>query len=175
MKRAARRAPVRPRGRGGRLRRALRTRARPAPRPAGARSLHRAPTLPHDRGTAPANAHGFLPPLRRAARSRAIGPEGGGATMAIGLKTPGLHHLSLRSTDLERSKGFYVGLLGFPVVMEVLGLLLFAAGSALFGARGPTRRRLPATASTPSGWASTTSPSSARTRASSSASRGSSR
>ena len=57
--------------------------------------------------------------------------------MAIGLKTPGLHHLSLRSTDLERSKGFYVGLLGFPVVMEVPGLLLFAAGSALIGVRGP--------------------------------------
>ena len=57
--------------------------------------------------------------------------------MATGLKTPGLHHLSLRSTDLERSKGFYVGLLGFPVVMEVPGLLLFAAGRALFGARGP--------------------------------------
>src|SRR5690606_12768544 len=141
MKRAARHVPVRPRGRGDRLRRALRTRARPAPRLAGGSSLHRAPTLPHDRGTAPANAHGFLPPLRRAARSRAIGPEGGGATMAIGLKTPGLHHLSLRSTDLERSRAFYVGLRGFPVVMEVPGLLLPAAGSPPMGVRGPDRPR----------------------------------
>src|SRR5690606_2381375 len=106
MKRAARRAPVRPRGRGGRLRRALGTRARPAPRPAGARSLHRPPTLPHDRGTAPANAHGFLPPLGRAARSRAIGPEGGGATMAYGLTTPVPHPLSLASTHLEHSNSF---------------------------------------------------------------------
>lgn len=95
--------------------------------------------------------------------------------MAIGLKTPGLHHLSLRSTDLERSKGFYVGLLGFPVVMEVPGLLLFAAGSALFGARGPDQATPAGDGFDPFRVGLDPSPSSARTRASSSASRGSSR
>lgn len=57
--------------------------------------------------------------------------------MAIGIKTPGVHHVALRSSDLERSRQFYADTLGFQVIMEVPGLFLFLAGSTAFGVRGP--------------------------------------
>ena len=38
--------------------------------------------------------------------------------MKINMSTPGVHHIALRSTDLARSRRFYVDLLGFPVVLE---------------------------------------------------------
>jgi catechol 2,3-dioxygenase-like lactoylglutathione lyase family enzyme len=57
--------------------------------------------------------------------------------MALAPRTPGVHHVALRSTDLARSRRFYIELLGFPVVLEVPNLILFAAGSTVFGVRGP--------------------------------------
>ena len=57
--------------------------------------------------------------------------------MSIQIKTPGIHHIALRSTNLERSKQFYTETLGFQLLMEVPGLFLFAAGSTAFGVRGP--------------------------------------
>jgi glyoxylase I family protein len=38
--------------------------------------------------------------------------------MAINMKTPGVHHVSLRVSDLERSKKFYVETLGFKHLMD---------------------------------------------------------
>ncbi len=57
--------------------------------------------------------------------------------MAINIQTPGIHHIALRCTDLERSKAFYHGLLGFPIALEVPGLFIFVAGGTFIGVRGP--------------------------------------
>ncbi len=57
--------------------------------------------------------------------------------MAIGLTTPGIHHISLRSTDLARARHFYADTLGFPVVLEGPGLFLFLAGQTAVSCRGP--------------------------------------
>lgn len=57
--------------------------------------------------------------------------------MSINIKTPGVHHIALRSADFERSRKFYTETLGFQVVKEVPGLFLFLAGGTAFGVRGP--------------------------------------
>ncbi len=57
--------------------------------------------------------------------------------MSIQIKTPGVHHIALRSTDLARSKRFYTETLGFPLLLEVPGLFLFAAGQTAIGVRAP--------------------------------------
>ena len=58
--------------------------------------------------------------------------------MAINMKTPGVHHVSLRVSDLERSKKFYVETLGFKHLMDADNICLFLAGGTAFGLRGPT-------------------------------------
>jgi glyoxylase I family protein len=57
--------------------------------------------------------------------------------MAINIKTPGLHHVTLRSTDLDRSKHFYSEKLGFPIIMELPTLVVFRAGATALVVRGP--------------------------------------
>ena len=57
--------------------------------------------------------------------------------MAIHPSTTGIHHLTLRSTDLQRSRAFYVDLLGFPVVLEGPDIFLFFAGGTACAVRGP--------------------------------------
>ncbi len=57
--------------------------------------------------------------------------------MAINIQTPGIHHLALRCTDLERSKKFYHDLLGFPIALEVPDMFIFVAGSTFIAVRGP--------------------------------------
>jgi glyoxylase I family protein len=59
-------------------------------------------------------------------------------TAPIAIRTPGVHHVALRSTDLERSRRFYIDILGFPVALEAEGIFLFLAGSTAIGVRGPT-------------------------------------
>ena len=57
--------------------------------------------------------------------------------MKINIKTPGVHHVALRSTNLERSKRFYAETLGFPVLLEKPNLFIFGAGSTAVAVRGP--------------------------------------
>jgi glyoxylase I family protein len=60
--------------------------------------------------------------------------------MPVQLKTPGVHHIALRCTDLSRSKQFYTQTLGFPVAVEMDGLCLFMAGGTPIGLRPATDR-----------------------------------
>ncbi|MDZ7291775.1 MAG: VOC family protein [candidate division KSB1 bacterium] len=64
--------------------------------------------------------------------------------MAINIKTPGVHHVTLRVADYERAKRFYVETLGFQVVLEKPNLFIFFAGNTAIAVRGPE-------ASTPKG------------------------
>ncbi len=57
--------------------------------------------------------------------------------MKIEIKTPGIHHIALRSSDLARSKRFYTETLGFPVLLENDRLFIFSAGSTAVGVRSP--------------------------------------
>ncbi|CAN5596880.1 VOC family protein [soil metagenome] len=57
--------------------------------------------------------------------------------MSIQIKTTGVHHITMRSTNLERSKSFYTETLGFALIMETPELFLFRAGNTAFGVRGP--------------------------------------
>jgi glyoxylase I family protein len=58
-------------------------------------------------------------------------------TQGICMRTTGVHHVSLRSTDLERAKVFYIERLGFPLLLETGELFLFLAGGTAIGVRGP--------------------------------------
>ena len=49
--------------------------------------------------------------------------------MAIIPKTPGIHHIGLRSTDFNVTKNFYSNVIGFPLVVDKPDLIIFAAGS----------------------------------------------
>jgi glyoxylase I family protein len=64
--------------------------------------------------------------------------------MGMAIQTRGIHHIALRSTDLARSREFYVGTLGFPVALEGPGLFIMLAGQTAVAVRGPE-------ASTPKG------------------------
>jgi glyoxylase I family protein len=55
----------------------------------------------------------------------------------LDIKTPGVHHIALRVTDLERAKRFYVQTLGFSPLLEIDNLFIFAAGSTAVAVRGP--------------------------------------
>lgn len=48
--------------------------------------------------------------------------------MAINPKTPGIHHINLRSSDLQASKKFYSDVIGFPVALENEELFAFPIG-----------------------------------------------
>jgi catechol 2,3-dioxygenase-like lactoylglutathione lyase family enzyme len=71
------------------------------------------------------------------------------APIAIGIRTPGVHHVTLRVTDFARARVFYIDRLGFPLLMESADLLLFAAGGTAFGVRGPAEQTDPADSFTP--------------------------
>ncbi|HVX27189.1 MAG TPA: VOC family protein [Parafilimonas sp.] len=49
--------------------------------------------------------------------------------MAINPKTPGIHHINLRSSDLQVSRKFYSDVLGFPIALENDELFAFPVGS----------------------------------------------
>jgi len=60
------------------------------------------------------------------------------AVTPINPQTSGVHHVTIRCTDLARARLFYIERLGFPILLEAEGLLLFAAGQTAFGVRAPT-------------------------------------
>ena len=49
--------------------------------------------------------------------------------MAINPKTPGIHHISLRCSNLQAAKDFYQNTMGFSVVLETPELFAFPVGS----------------------------------------------
>jgi len=55
----------------------------------------------------------------------------------IAIQTSGIHHVSLRTTDLARARVFYIDRLGFPLLMERPGLVIFAAGSTAIALDAP--------------------------------------
>lgn len=57
--------------------------------------------------------------------------------MAVSIRTPGVHHLALRSSDLERARRFYVDTLGFAPVLEADGIFIFLAGATAVAVRSP--------------------------------------
>jgi glyoxylase I family protein len=48
--------------------------------------------------------------------------------MDINPKTPGIHHINLRCSDLDRSKKFYRDIIGFPIAIENDELFAFPVG-----------------------------------------------
>lgn len=59
------------------------------------------------------------------------------ASPGIGIQTTGLHHVAIRTTDLARSRVFYIDRLGFPLLLELPGLIIFGAGGSAIAVRGP--------------------------------------
>ena len=57
--------------------------------------------------------------------------------MTVQIKTPGVHHITLRVSDFQRARNFYVKILGFEIVVEQPNLFIFFAGSTAIGVRGP--------------------------------------
>jgi len=53
--------------------------------------------------------------------------------MSIEIKTPAVHHIALKVSNLECSRDFYLKTLGFPAVMEFPDLFLFSAGTTVVG------------------------------------------
>jgi glyoxylase I family protein len=49
--------------------------------------------------------------------------------MAINPKTPGVHHINLRCTDLNNSKSFYRDIIGFPILIDADELFAFPVGN----------------------------------------------
>ena len=62
---------------------------------------------------------------------------GNGIAKGIRIRTGGLHHVALRSTDIARSRVFYIERLGFPVLLENGEIFTFSAGGNVVAVRGP--------------------------------------
>lgn len=58
--------------------------------------------------------------------------------MAISPQTPGIHHITLRTSNMARAKSFYQDTLGFQIAMEVTDLFIFIAGGTFIGMRPAT-------------------------------------
>lgn len=57
--------------------------------------------------------------------------------MPIDIKTPGVHHIAVRVTDMAQSKSFYIDKLGFKAVLDQPQLLIFFAGTTAIAIKGP--------------------------------------
>jgi glyoxylase I family protein len=56
------------------------------------------------------------------------------------IATTGVHHLTLRSSDLTRARDFYGRTLGLPIVLETWDSFVALAGSTLLVVRSPETR-----------------------------------
>lgn len=63
--------------------------------------------------------------------------------MPIDIKTPGVHHIAVRVTDMSRSKAFYIDKLGFKAVLDQPELLIFFAGTTAIAIKGPEGKVAP--------------------------------
>ena len=63
--------------------------------------------------------------------------------MSMSLTTSGVHHVALRTTNLERARAFYLDTLGFPLALEGPGIFLFLAGATAVAIRGPEAQTPP--------------------------------
>ncbi len=61
----------------------------------------------------------------------------------MSLRAGGLHHVSIRTTDLGRAKRFYTETMGFQQVLETDGAVLLNAHGILFGLWGPAPETSP--------------------------------
>lgn len=59
--------------------------------------------------------------------------------MSIQVKTPSVHHVTLRVMDYDRAKRFYTETLGFDIILEKPNLFIFLAGSTAIAIRGPEK------------------------------------
>ena len=57
--------------------------------------------------------------------------------MPIEIKTPGVHHIAIRVTDMARSKDVYIDQIGFKAVLDQPELLIFFAGTTAIALKGP--------------------------------------
>jgi len=55
----------------------------------------------------------------------------------MAIDSSGIHHITLRVTDLERSRAFYEGVLGFDVQAPDLDLIVFGVGETLIALLPP--------------------------------------
>lgn len=55
--------------------------------------------------------------------------------MPIQPQTTGLHHLTLRCTDMQRTKAFYRDTIGFSQILDTPDLMAFLAGSLILAFR----------------------------------------
>jgi glyoxylase I family protein len=51
--------------------------------------------------------------------------------MAINPKTPGIHHIALRCTDMAITKKFYQDILGFTLALDTPDLIVFVTGPVI--------------------------------------------
>ena len=65
-----------------------------------------------------------------------VGKSPTAVARGIHIETPELHHVALRSSDLARSRIFYIERLGFPVLVEERELLIFGVGARSVVVRG---------------------------------------
>ena len=63
--------------------------------------------------------------------------------MPIEIKTPGVHHIAVRVTNMARSKDFYLDKLGFKAVLDQPELVIFFAGNTAIALKGPEGRVSP--------------------------------
>lgn len=57
--------------------------------------------------------------------------------MSVAITTTGIHRLVLRSSDLARSRWFYIDVLGFPLALQGPNIFLFLVGDTAIEVRGP--------------------------------------
>ena len=57
--------------------------------------------------------------------------------MPIEIKTPGVHHVAIRVSNMDQSKGFYLEKLGFKAVLDQPELVIFFAGNTAIALKGP--------------------------------------